>query len=914
VDFIPISFNFVFIKSLAMIKKTIIHLVLIASFGCAKAQSAGGSVNPAITTVCAGTNSGLLTVSGQTGNVVRWQSSVNNGASWTNISNTTANLAYSNLSQTTWYRCEVLLAPSPPNVSAYSSPAVITVDAASSGTVSSNVTVCSGTNSGALSLSGTFTAVNYWEYSADGVANWNTIPNTSASQSYTNLTSSLYYRANVTNGTCPAEYSSSALISVSPPSAGGTVSGSDSACSGSNSGMISLSGYTGSILRWQYSTDGGVSWTNITNTTSFNNYSNISTTTDYRAVIQSGACPTANSTNATVTIFPISVGGTVNSNATVCYGTNNGTLLLVSSTGNVVHWESSSNNGFTWNTIANATDTISYSNLQVKTQYRALVQSGACTAKYSSAAVITVNAATVGGSVSGADTVCSGSNSGSLLLNGYVGSIVRWQSSTDGGVSWSNISNTTAICNYININSTTLYRAVVQVSGCPAVNSSDAGISVFPVSEGGTLTPDEQEACAGLNNGTIMLSAHSGTILHWESSVDGGVSWSIIPNITSSLNFQNLAQTTLYRTVVQNGQCAAAYSDISTISISPATVGGTTTGGDTVCAGTNNGSIVLSGFTGKILNWEFSIDGGITWTHIANTTAILNYTNLSSTTIYRAVVQSGSCATSNSATSTILVTPASSGGTVLSNALVCDSTSSGTLTLSGYTGNILHWEYSIDGGAGWISINNTASAYTYTGISAQTLFRAVVQSGNCQSATSSSASVSLAAPVVATFSVTINGATASFTNTGTSNNGTSQWNFGDNTTSAITSPAHSYAANGSYPVTLILSDSCGTDTMIQTVIITGVGINDLTYYNPEAILYPNPFSSNATLEISGSLLQALHLEFIMVDLYGKEIMRHKIEKGESKVQIDRNKISSGMYFYKLSSSGRTAAAGKIIAD
>src|SRR5207248_1754575 len=110
--------------------------------------------------------------------------------------------------------------------------------------------------------------------------------------------------------------STTATISINSVSVGGTVSGAASGCSGSNNGSLTLSGYVGSIVRWQSSIDAGVTWVNIANVTSINNYSNLTQTTDFRAVVQSGSCPAANSSVQTITIFPISVGGTVNSNAT----------------------------------------------------------------------------------------------------------------------------------------------------------------------------------------------------------------------------------------------------------------------------------------------------------------------------------------------------------------------------------------------------------------------------------------------------------------------------------------------------------------------------------------------------------------------------------------------------------------------
>ncbi|MFD0764892.1 PKD domain-containing protein [Mucilaginibacter lutimaris] len=85
------------------------------------------------------------------------------------------------------------------------------------------------------------------------------------------------------------------------------------------------------------------------------------------------------------------------------------------------------------------------------------------------------------------------------------------------------------------------------------------------------------------------------------------------------------------------------------------TVPGTTTGSTAVCAGSNNGTVTLTGYVGNIVRWERSIDGGINWLPIANTTPAQDYLNLTQTTQYRAVVQSGSCSIEVSTVSTVTV-------------------------------------------------------------------------------------------------------------------------------------------------------------------------------------------------------------------------------------------------------------------
>lgn len=55
-----------------------------------------------------------------------------------------------------------------------------------------------------------------------------------------------------------------------------------------------------------------------------------------------------------------------------------------------------------------------------------------------------------------------------------------------------------------------------------------------------------------------------------------------------------------------------------------------------------------------------------------------------------------------------------------------------------------------------------------------------------------------------------------FTNNSSSSN-TYAWNFGDNTTGTSASPSHTYASPGTYSVTLIATNNCGSDTVVVPV-------------------------------------------------------------------------------------------------
>ena len=193
-----------------------------------------------------------------------------------------------------------------------------------------------------------------------------------------------------------------------------------------------------------------------------------------------GGCGTVNATG-TITVSPVSKGGSIAGGVTVCGTTNSGTLTLSGQTGAVVRWESSPN-GSSWSTILNTAGltSFSYLNVTATTQYRAVVQSGTCAIAYSSTATVTYQNTPVGGTIAGSATYCQvGTYAGTLTLSGYTtGVALQWQTSPDNTTWTVDNSSTTNTYSYKNVNKTTYYR--VKVGSCANTNiySSTASIVI----------------------------------------------------------------------------------------------------------------------------------------------------------------------------------------------------------------------------------------------------------------------------------------------------------------------------------------------------------------------------------------------------------------------------------------------------
>lgn len=266
------------------------------------------------------------------------------------------------------------------------------------------------------------------------------------------------------------------------------------------------------------------------------------------------------------------------------------------------------------------------------------------------------------GYISGGDiNVCSGSNSTTLTLNNFTGSIVRWESSFDNFfTAGTTISSTSSSITISNITKTTYYRAIVNSTSpvsCTNLAASSVFLAVKPTKAGSIFAANNSICAGGLAE--LTLSGQVGNINKWQRSTDQ-VNWTNITNTTANLN-ETLAAagTYYYRVEVQTPNCGSAvYSDAKAITVTSGTppVGGSVSSA-VHATSTNSGTLTLSGYTGTIVKWQRSINDGVTWTDIANTTASNSYSNQTDGTMYRAQLQNGTCGFTYSSAGYIVVNP-----------------------------------------------------------------------------------------------------------------------------------------------------------------------------------------------------------------------------------------------------------------
>ena len=336
------------------------------------------------------------------------------------------------------------------------------------GVVSGTTTVCYGTNSTILTLSSYTGSILRWESStvSDFSANVLAINIQSTTYTATNLTSPLYFRAVVQSGISPIDYASPAFIDVVAQTIGGTLSSSTAICLGGNSGLLTVTGYTGTILRWEQSVDNGINWTSITNTTSTYTSGALLTTTQYRVAIQNGVCPVAFSSVATITVKSTPVVTDI-PNQEICFGDTQ-TFGDPFVGGYTYSW--TSDTGY-----SSILPQISLTFNQVVTQnYTYTVTNTATGCSTQDQFQVIVNplpSATVSANTS----ICEG-NSITIGANSNVGSTYSWSSVPSGFVSTSSNPSVTPA-----VTTTYILEETITASTCKKTNSVTITVQPIPV-------------------------------------------------------------------------------------------------------------------------------------------------------------------------------------------------------------------------------------------------------------------------------------------------------------------------------------------------------------------------------------------------------------------------------------------------
>ncbi|MFI5192474.1 MAG: hypothetical protein ACHQD7_00390 [Chitinophagales bacterium] len=226
-------------------------------------------------------------------------------------------------------------------------------------------------------------------------------------------------------------------------------------------------------------------------------------------------------------------------------------------------------------------------------------------------------------------------------------------------------------------------------------------VKTLPSPVGGILD-GSTEVCAGGNSSALNLRDYSGSIGNWLSSTDS-LNWSPIPDNTTRYLAEDLHQTTYYKVVVGKGTvCPPDSSTAAKIAVDQLSVGGQIDPSQSVlCFGQTAGEILnLSGNTGSVRNWQFSLDGA-NWSDFnpASVSASITVQGIMQSTQYRLIDQNGVCPADTSSVAAITFNPVAypRASTEPADTTICFGTAA-SLNASIDIGTSYAWVPAINGG------------------------------------------------------------------------------------------------------------------------------------------------------------------------------------------------------------------------
>ena len=203
-------------------------------------------------------------------------------------------------------------------------------------------------------------------------------------------------------------------------------------------------------------------------------------------------------------------------------------------------------------------------------------------------------------------------------------------------------------------------------------------------SVGGSTAYSGAALCGSANSGTINLSGQTGNVVKWQTSTDGGATWSDIANTTTAYTFTNALNNQAFRAVVNNsGSCSDAFSSVTTLSISVVSVP-TITLSQPTCSQPTGTITVTSPSSGV----TYSFDNGATYQASATSAALTAGT-------YQVKVKDDVSACASASVSAILSAPTPPSVPTASAVQPTCSSATGTITVTSPSTGV---SYSFDNG------------------------------------------------------------------------------------------------------------------------------------------------------------------------------------------------------------------------
>jgi len=571
-----------------------------------------------------------------------------------------------------------------------------------------------------------------------GVSGGSVLSGGTAATSFTtpsiSTTTSYFAQARNTTTGCLSTSRTGVIATVSVASVGGTIAGSASKCANNAATLLTLSGYTGSIVKWQSSTSStfASAVTDIANTAAtYTTPANLSATTYYRAVITSGVCASVNSGTATITIRQPGSGNFAYSNYGFCTSTAGAQAVATSNFTGPAGLYSRSPAGLVINgTSGEVTPSTSTAGTYVVTY--TIPASGGCAA-YSTTTNVTIDRAGSGSITYSPSSMCTGTaGTVSPVITGAGGTgASTWFIGAPGTIAMDANGVITPSTSAPGTYTITYNRSSTGL--CPAYSSN----TTVTINASPTISSSTPGSRCG--TGSVLLGATSstGTVQWWDSPTGGTFLAS-----GNTYNTPAISGTTTYYAdpLSVNGCVAATRTAILATVLPIPTI--TATNSASVC-GTGVVALSATASAGTI-SWFTAATGGT-----AVATGNSYSPTISSTTTYYVEATSGGCtsASRTAVTGTVnpipTITATTPGATCGTGTVVLGATASaGTLS----------WFAASTGGTSL----GSGTSFTTPSISSNTTYYVEATNNGCTSARSAVLASVVTSPSISSVSAGTN--------------------------------------------------------------------------------------------------------------------------------------------------------------
>lgn len=405
-----------------------------------------------------------------------------------------------------------------------SDPAVITAQP-------SATTICEGTST-TLSVGATGSNISYqWQVSTDGGSTYSDIAGAQQATLALNAVAlsqnNNLYRVLISSCSPDGLPSDPALLQVNAQASFSTQPADQTLCTGSTASFSATATGNGVTYQWQISTDGGITFSDIagavTETLTLNNITLTQNNERYRVRISNPCTNELLSNSARLTVNDQPAVTAQPQNASACPGGQASFSVTASGQGLSYQWQVSTDGGNSFSDIPGAVNPIltlsGLSSADNNRIYRCLIGSSCSAAGIpSEPAVLTLLSEATIVSAPADASGCAGANVTLTAEISGTNVTYQWQVSTDGGVTWTDISG--ANSSTLTLNNVTLsqnnhrYRVKAGADPC-GVTTGSAILSVTP-SPSVVLTANPvRNLFPGLTTTLTATSTPPGSAYNW---------------------------------------------------------------------------------------------------------------------------------------------------------------------------------------------------------------------------------------------------------------------------------------------------------------------------------------------------------------------------------------------------------------